>query len=175
MLSDRVKRLLTAAVDGELDQVERRALQKVLQQSEDARQLYQQLKRDSGVLRGLPRQSLPPHFSCNVLQAIGASTHATPSSIGNSPKRFSLPLWANLTAAAAVMIAVCAGTYLIMVLNDQDKAAAVANAAKQNLPPEAIAAPTPTAPTTPAVAKNTTPDLPLIPDEPPTKPVDTAV
>src|SRR5712664_3778880 len=81
MLPDRVKRLLTAAVDGELDQVERRALQKVLQQSEDARRLYQQLKGDSGVLRCLPRQGLPPHFSCNVLQAIGASTHATPSII----------------------------------------------------------------------------------------------
>lgn len=175
MLSDRVKRLLTAAVDGELDQVERRALQKALQQSEDARQLYQQLKRDAELLRDLPRQSLPPHFSCNVLQAIGASSRATPSSLGNSPKRFSLPLWANLAAAAAVMIAVCAGTYLIMVLNDQEKTAAVAKGTNQKLPPEMIAGPTPDLPAPPVLAKDTTPDLPVVPDEPPKKPADVAV
>ena len=174
MLPDRVKRLLTAAVDGELDQVERRALQKVLQQSEDARRLHKQLKRDAGILRDLPRQGLPPHFSCNVLQAIGASVHVTPSIIGNSPKRFTMPLWANLAAAAAVMMAVCAGTYMVIVLNEQEKAA-VANGQNKKPDPELIAAPTPDVLAPPALAKGTTHDTPPVPDEPPVKPVDVAV
>jgi hypothetical protein len=159
MLSDRVKRLLTTAVDGELDEVERRALQKVLQQSEDARTLYDQMKRDAKVLRNLPQQGLPPHFSCQVLQAIGAVTPA-PSIISPSPKRFSMPLWANFAAAAAVMMAVCAGTYMVIVLSEQEKAAAIANANgdQKKQDPELIGPPAPAVSTPSAVAKNTDPD-----------------
>ena len=174
MLSDRVKRLLTAAVDGELDQVERRALQKVLQQSEDARHLYKKMKRDAGGLNQLARQGLPPHFSCRILQALGETGLITPSSIGHSPKRFSLPLWANFAAAAAVMMAVCAGTYMVIVLNEQERVA-VANAESKKAKPEAIAAPMPDAPASLAVAKDAKADSPVVPDQTPTKPIEVAV
>src|SRR5712691_3335881 len=164
MLSDRVKRLLTTAVDGELDQVEQRAFQKVLQQSEEARRLYHQMKAHASGLNRLPRQGLPPHYSCQILQAIGETVRATPSSIGHSPKRFGLPLWANLAAALAVMLAVCAGTHMVIVLNDQEKAA-LAEREKKQKQPERIDAPTPDV-STPAVAVNDGKSETPVPAEP---------
>src|SRR5258708_6857616 len=155
MLSDRVKRLLTTAVDGELDQLERRALQKVLQQSEEARTLYQQLKRDSGVIRNLPRQGLPPHFSCNVLQAVGATARAPPGRFEPPPNRLAGPLGAMSPPPPGGRGASCAAPSWGMGRGGRKRAAAPPPEKKKKLAPELIAAPKPYVPTPPAVAKNT--------------------
>jgi hypothetical protein len=121
MLSDRKQQLLTAAVDGELNAREMRAVQRLLEESDEARRLYQSLASDASRLKGMRRKNLPLHFSCQVLQAIGERARATPSAFEPVARRW-LPIWANVAAAAAVMLAVCAGSYLVIVLSEQDRA-----------------------------------------------------
>src|SRR5262249_14453778 len=70
MLSDDVCRLLTAYVDGELNERQRKAVERIVQRSPEARRLLDQLQADANALRKLPRQQLPSDFARQVAGAI---------------------------------------------------------------------------------------------------------
>jgi anti-sigma factor RsiW len=70
MLSDDVCRLLTAHVDGELNERQRQAVERLVQRSPEARQLLDQLQADANTLRKLPRRQLPSDFALQVTGAI---------------------------------------------------------------------------------------------------------
>jgi len=122
MLSDRVKELICRAVDGDLSDRQRRALQKLLLESEEARGLFHRLRLDAQRLKNLPRKELPAHFSTEVVRSLGHEPTIRPSSVSEATQKY-LPMWANLVAALAVLVAVSAGTYIVVTLDQQQKAA----------------------------------------------------
>jgi hypothetical protein len=70
MLSDELVQLLTAAVDGELSQRQRKAVAKLLQRSAEARELLRQLQKNVRKVHELPRHKLDADFSKDVVRAI---------------------------------------------------------------------------------------------------------
>lgn len=148
MLSDRCYQLLTAAVDGELDGREQRAVETLLRESAEARRFYRQLKDDSDALKNLPRAKLPPHFGAQLLQKLSPLIHAEPSSRQDGLAR-RLPVWANVAAAAAVLLAISLGTYLVMELSEQEQPVV-----KNQNPPQAPLPSSPRVPEPPAIARN---------------------
>ena len=150
MLPEQSQQLLTAAVDGELTKREKRDVRRLLQESEEARAVYHDLMRDSSRLSGLPRKTLPAHFSTQIVQKISEQTTVTPSTVLPAPRSW-MPMWANAVAAVAVMLAVGAGSYLVIVLNDRDRAN-LSQAQNKTLPPENRGAIKPA--TTPILANN---------------------
>jgi hypothetical protein len=124
MKSVKVRELLTAAVDGELTPAERKAAQRLLRESEAARVLFSQLKADAARLKNLPRVPAPPDLADNVLAAINVRA-MTPTPLPPSPRahgRFSwgwLPVWANMVAAAGVLLAITLGSYLYFSTSEQ--------------------------------------------------------
>jgi hypothetical protein len=73
---------------------------------------------DARRLREMPRARLSEDFTGQVLAAIGSNAVSIPSQVAKTAQQY-LPMWANLAAAAAVMLAVSVGTYLVVALNDQ--------------------------------------------------------
>ena len=114
MLSGRITRLLTAYVDGELDDPQREALRHWLRRSPEARELLRALQADADRLRSLPRRTLGPEFAQQVLQAIGSRQ-------GESTRRSALtfpspvPVWLGLATAAGVLLGVGLGSYFYFV------------------------------------------------------------
>lgn len=125
MLSERVQKLLTAAVDGELTDRERRALNKLLGESTEARDVYQRLQRDAKKLRELPRATLPAHYSSLIIQSLHRPSPTIPTVVAQTAQKY-LPIWANLAAALGVLIALATGTYLVVRLNEQQENAKLA-------------------------------------------------
>jgi hypothetical protein len=110
MLSDPLRQLLTAYVDGELTNRQRRAVQRLLRRSAEARTLLRKLQEDAARLRALPRQHLDGEFSARVLSAVGRSRpQARPRPVV-APASF--PVWSGFAAAAAIILAVGLGSYL---------------------------------------------------------------
>ena len=72
MLSEQLRRLLTAYVDGELSHRQRRAVRRALRASEKARDLLVALQQDAECLRRLPRPSLGEDFTRRVVRAVAA-------------------------------------------------------------------------------------------------------
>ncbi len=70
MLLNRYRQLLTAYVDGELSNRQRRAVDRLLKQSVEAQQLLQQLQRDARTLRALPRPALSEDLSVRIVRTI---------------------------------------------------------------------------------------------------------
>lgn len=151
MLPEKISRILAAAIDGELTPRQQRGVERLLRQNEEARQLYQMLKGDSGRLKALPRESLPAHFSSQVLQSVGERPAPMAQVAGRTAQKY-LPMWAIMSAAAAVMFAISLGTYLIAISVEQQKAAQIAgpSSPKTEPKPPAPAAETPT----PIIANN---------------------
>jgi hypothetical protein len=109
MLSDSLRQLLTAYVDGELSNRQRRAVQRLLRRSAEARTLLRKLQEDAARLRALPRQHLDGEFSARVLSAVGRSRPPARPRVAVAPASF--PMWAGFAAAAAVILAVGLGSY----------------------------------------------------------------
>ena len=124
MKSVNVRELLTAAVDGELTPAERKAAQRLLRESEAARVLFAQLKADAARLKKLPRIPAPADLAENVLAAINDRA-MTPTPLPPSPRssqKFNwgwLPVWANMVAAAGVLVAITLGSYLYFSTSEQ--------------------------------------------------------
>jgi anti-sigma-K factor RskA len=108
MLTDQVRQLLTAYVDGELTNRQRKALARLLHRSPEARALLRQLQEDAASLRALPRPRLGADFTARVVRAVRqrqVQQHqqaARQASAG----------WPALAAAAAVVLAVGLGSFL---------------------------------------------------------------
>jgi hypothetical protein len=109
MLSEDARRLLAAYVDGELSARQREQTDRLLGQSAEARDLLELLQRDSGELRALRRQQLPPDFPLHVLRTI-AEKKLTPTARPPAPRPF--PFWLGAGVAAAVLLGVVGATFL---------------------------------------------------------------
>jgi hypothetical protein len=137
MKSVNVRELLAAAVDGELTPAERKAARRVLRESDAARVLFAQLKADATRLKKLPRVPVPADLTDNVLAVINdrAMTPTPLPPAGRRGSRFNwgwLPIWANMAAAAGVMVAISLGSYLYFAASQQQ--ADSQNAAVAHLP-----------------------------------------
>jgi hypothetical protein len=111
MLSDHDCELLTAFLDGQLGARQRKAVLRLLHRSSEARELLRQLQEDAHALRGLPRQTLPVDFAAQVMR-VAAERGLRPGGPRPVVRPRGLPTWAGLAAAAAVLLAVTAGSYL---------------------------------------------------------------
>src|SRR5215831_7986877 len=69
MLSDQFRQLLTAYVDGELSSRQRKAVQRLLRRSPEARSLLLKLQEDARRLRALPRHRLGEVFTARVVRS----------------------------------------------------------------------------------------------------------
>src|ERR1700682_6386041 len=103
MITDTQTRLLTAYVDGELSARQRKAVERLLRQSPDARKLYHLLTEDSVRLRAMPRHHPEPGFSERVVRA--AIRKPVPVRRPVRPVQRTIPAWVGLAAAASVLLA----------------------------------------------------------------------
>jgi hypothetical protein len=140
MLLDRYRELLTAYVDDELSDRQRRQIARLLRRSAEARLFLQQLQADAQALRHLPRPSLATDLTGPVLRTISESqlapgqrriTQQAPSTWWMAP----LASWA---AAASVLFLLGIASYLYF-------AASLPQAAKSELTrkPSSSAEPSP--------------------------------
>jgi hypothetical protein len=150
MLLEYHRQLLTAYVDGELSNRQRRHVARLLRRSSEARQLLQQLREDARTLRHLPRPALPADLTVPVLRTI-AERRLTPG-----PRRAATvsagvswmgPL-AAWSAAAAVLILLGAASYLYFALSlpqppNAELVQSDANPSVSNAPPVPSPAPSP--------------------------------
>lgn len=70
MLTDQVKELLTAFVDGELSPRQRKAVTRLLHRSSEARELLRQLQENAHRIKQLPHRNVEPSLVDDILQAI---------------------------------------------------------------------------------------------------------
>jgi anti-sigma factor RsiW len=116
MLPERYRQLLTAFVDGELNPRQRRALNKLLRRSAEARALLEKLQADSQELRALAPAPLPQDLSDSVLTLIAQRRIPPPKPrVAPPPPLPPQPpdgaLWPYF-AAAALLLAVGGGAYV---------------------------------------------------------------
>lgn len=118
MVPERLSQLLTAYIDGELNDRQRQAVQRLLAKSAEARALLQQLQGHANVLRSLPRRKLHRDFSQQVLRTI-AERRLRVSRRAALTHRPGLPAWAGLAVAASVLFVVGIGTYFYFAASNQ--------------------------------------------------------
>jgi hypothetical protein len=111
MLAERDRQLLTAYVDGELTDRQRRHVARLLDRSDEARRLLQKLQEDSGKLRRLQSPPLDDDLTVPVLRSI-ADQRLKPRRPVGGPKPALYPAWAGVAAAAALLLVVAAGSYV---------------------------------------------------------------
>jgi hypothetical protein len=112
MLPDRYRQLLTAYVDGELTNRQRRHVLKLLRRSREARSLLRELQGDSQVLRALSRPRTPvPDITLPILETI-AARQLRPGQASVVPTRpTGVSVWSALVAAAAVLLVIGVSSY----------------------------------------------------------------
>src|SRR4051812_21331255 len=111
MLSEQVRRLLTASVDGELSTRQRRQLERLLRHSREARALLSQFQQDSHTLRHFTRQAAPPDLADSVVRAI-ADMLPTPSATLPFRPVSRLPVFLSIATAATVLLCIGYGSFL---------------------------------------------------------------
>src|SRR5437868_11647972 len=118
MLSERVLRLLTAYVDGEVNARQRKAVLRYLRASQETRALLKQLQDDAHKLRQLPAQKVGHDLSQNILELIG---DLRPIRISVPQVPSPVPRGFGLATAAAVLLALGFGSfYYLKVVSEKD-------------------------------------------------------
>ncbi len=110
MVSDRIRQLLSALVDGELSARQQEAVRQVLRASAEARVLLQQLQTDATRLRSLGRHVAAEDFADALLPSLAGSSALKPAADPPLGPRTLNP-WIGFPAAAAVLVAVFFGSY----------------------------------------------------------------
>jgi len=113
MLSDVQLELLTAFVDGELDDRRRQAVLQLLHESSEARSMLGQLQENAHRLRELPREKLDTAFAGKVLQAIAEKGLIPGPAVMPAilPLRRRMPVWLRWSAAAAMLLVAVLGSW----------------------------------------------------------------
>jgi hypothetical protein len=107
MLSDQGTELLTAFVDGELSQRQRKAVMRVLHKSSEAREFLRQLQENAHKVKQLPRRKVEPSLVDAVMQAIaeGKSQTKQPAAPSVVRRRRWLP-YLSAAMAASLLVGV---------------------------------------------------------------------
>ena len=110
MLPAHLQELLTATVDGELTGAERRLVDKLLRESDEARVFHAQILRDAASLRGLPAASPSDDLAAHIVNLINdKAMMPTPLPMPRRKKTWTperlLP-WVSMATAAIVIIMV---------------------------------------------------------------------
>jgi hypothetical protein len=113
MVPEHVSRLLTEYVDGELRPRQRRSVERLLQQSPDARALLEGLQKDAADIGDLPQATTERDFSRDVLRKIGRAA-AVPALLPYTIRR-PAAAWFRHATAASVLVGASLGT-LIYIL-----------------------------------------------------------
>jgi hypothetical protein len=125
MLSDRHYQLLTAYVDGELPAHQREAVERLVEQSPEARSILEKLQSDSTSLRRLPIRQAPETLAEVVMETLSDDTSrplAQPAQPARAlPAPSAIPVWLALPAAACVLLLVSLGTFLFFAVLLGDK------------------------------------------------------
>src|SRR5262245_49417765 len=108
MLSDRLRQLLTAYVDGELTNRQRKAVVRLLRRSPEARALLRKLQQDAARLRALPRRRLDDEFTARV---VAAARRQARQRRQESARPATIPVWVACAAVAAILLAVGVASY----------------------------------------------------------------
>jgi hypothetical protein len=139
MLPERITELLSAYVDGELSSRERRSVTRILRKSAEARQMLHKLKKDSMILRKLPRKKTQIDLSQSAMGTISLRGIKLPKveSVPQPPPGAARtrPFWIRTAVAGVVLLAVLAASYLMFSL-----------VFRRNADPDTSQLPAPTAP-----------------------------
>jgi hypothetical protein len=115
MLPSHLQELLTAAVDGEMTGAEQRLVDKLLRDSEEARQFHTRLQSDAARLRGLPAAAPSDDLAANVMNLIDERCLLpTPLPMQRRKQTRNLQRllpWFSVATAAGVIIAVSVFSY----------------------------------------------------------------
>jgi anti-sigma factor RsiW len=125
MLSDDVCRLLTGYVDGELNDRQRQAVERLVQRSPEARQLLDQLQANANTLRKLPRRQLPSDFALQVTGAI-TTRQLHPGQRRSWQPSSRILAWAGAAASVLLVVGVGSFYYLFPARNQRAPLDAVA-------------------------------------------------
>lgn len=131
-MKDRHLQLLTAFVDGELSQRERKVVLRLLHGSSEARTVLQQLQENAHALKQLPQQRLPEDFAAAVLNAMKPRTTAPPVEAAPAlpARRSRLRLATALATAAAILLAASASWYYLLGRSEETSTGPIAPVAK---------------------------------------------
>jgi hypothetical protein len=130
-MHQRFYELLTAYVDGELTNRQRKAVTRLLKKSPDARKLLDQLQDDASALRDLPRPELDRDLSAEVMARI-RERRLQPIRRRQSPAPATPPAWRGLAIAASLLLAIGALSYVYFTYTEP--AAGVAEGDKKSSP-----------------------------------------
>jgi len=121
MLPDQVTELLTAFVDGELSQRQRKAALRLLQRSSEAREFLRQLQENAHKVKQLPRRKVEPSLVDEILRAI-AEQKVQPKQPSLKPgrRRHWMP-YVAASLAASLLIAVIGVTYYKTMSEEDNK------------------------------------------------------
>ncbi|HEV3142923.1 MAG TPA: zf-HC2 domain-containing protein [Gemmataceae bacterium] len=132
MLSERVQELLSAAVDGELTPRQREAVEKLLRESSEARELFEKMKQDAATLQHMRKVRLSADYPAIILKRV-AERKPSPARSQNPIARW-MPVWANAVAGVAVIVAICGATTLAVIWNEQQKKEQQVKNINKNMP-----------------------------------------
>ena len=151
MLSDQAKQLLTAFVDGELSQRQRKAVMRLLHRSSEARALLRQLQENAHQMKQLPRRKVKPSLVADIMAAI-AERQVQPKPV-EQPRRTRRRWLPYVTAAMAASLVI--GVISVLAWKAYNEPEGPKNNGNQLVKvddkkpepkPEMIAPPTPTPP-----------------------------
>lgn len=111
MLPERVTSLLTAYIDGELSSRKRRAVDRLLRKSPEARNLLSSMQQDSMILRHLPRKKMRADLSKTVLTTLDLRGIKLPPPMplpGQAPRT---ARWPKVIGAVLLLLAIGVGSY----------------------------------------------------------------
>jgi hypothetical protein len=103
MLPDQATQLLTAFVDRELSQRQRKAVMRLLHKSSEAREMLRQLQENAHKLKQLPRRKIEPSLVDEILRAIAEQQAQPKQPAVKAARRRWLPYVAASMAAALLI------------------------------------------------------------------------
>lgn len=106
MLPDRLSRLITGLVDGQLSAAEQKQALGLVRRSADARELLKRLQQDAQLVAALPRAQLPAEFNEHLLASLPKrALKAAEFSSKKHDRRFNLQHAGVYAAAATLLLA----------------------------------------------------------------------
>jgi hypothetical protein len=156
MLPDQMTELLTAFVDGELSQRQRKAALRLLQRSSEAREMLRQLQENAHKVKQLPRRKVEPSLVDEILRAIAEQKAQPKQPAAKLVRRRRWMPYVAASLAASLLIAAIGVAYLKSMGEWENKGVNVVKDIERN--PESTPEPEVT-PVTPAPRKVTNPLL----------------